>query len=50
MIEEYRPGDMNPTGNPNYETPNDTLETLNLTLCADITRVAAAALAELANE
>ncbi len=49
MIEDYHAGTANPTNNPNYETSSDTLETLNLELCAEITSVAAAALIELAD-
>ncbi len=50
MIEDYHSGAGNPTNNPHYETTGDTLDTLNLELGAQITRVAAAALVELADE
>lgn len=50
MIEDYRAGAWNPTNNPNYETTDDTLETLNIELCAQITRAAAASLIDLADE
>jgi Zn-dependent M28 family amino/carboxypeptidase len=50
LIEDYIHGAANPTGNPHYESPTDTPDTLNLELGTGITRAAAAALAVLADE
>ena len=49
-IEEYISGAKNPTKNPNYETKDDTLATLNLKLHAEIARGLVATMATLANE
>jgi hypothetical protein len=50
LIEDYRSGVWNPTNNPNYHSPTDRLETLNLALCARITAAAMTAMVELADE
>jgi len=48
LIEDYNAGASNPTNNPNYHSPRDTIDTLNFELCTQITRVGAAAVVDLA--
>lgn len=44
------PHAANPTGNPNYHSPSDTMDSLNLELATATARAAAAALVELADD
>ena len=48
-IESYTGDHANPTGNPHYHQPTDTVATLDLAFHADVTRGLVATLASLAN-